>query len=166
MKKNLTVFVSRICQILLSKKGKKREITGFNFGIGVLYVPSADHDLLSSHVEQQLGIRRDSLLLEQAGVRQIWNNQRRERGVNLEIQPRYRDSLRISRNFIRGCSCPFPLLLVVCRDFHVPRRGGCKEEPFFASGQTSFASWPLRGAESLLLSRIILLFLAFLVTRT
>lgn len=64
MKKNLTVFVSRICQILLSKKKKKGGITGFNFGIGVLYVPSADHDLLSSHVEQQLGIRRDSLLLE------------------------------------------------------------------------------------------------------
>lgn len=66
-------------------------MTGFNFGIDVLYVPSADHDLLSSHVEQQLGIRRDSLLLEQAGVRQIWNNRRRERGGE------FRDTTSISR---------------------------------------------------------------------
>lgn len=38
-----------------------------------MYVPCSDDDLLSSNVEQQLGIRGHPLFLEQTSIRQIWN---------------------------------------------------------------------------------------------
>ena len=39
-----------------------------------IHVPSANDNLLSSNIEQQLRVRGDSILLEQASIRQVWNN--------------------------------------------------------------------------------------------